>query len=686
MQNSKPQVKALTVMQAKLGDQPASPSRRRLIQNLSAAAATVAAVGTASSAAAIQLCLPEDSRQPLLGPPSIRTADVSPNLGVTFPFQDPMTDLKAVFQIGLAFAPEPFGALLNVFLDLIFPAFGSSQSVWDSIKAQVDAEIDKAIQQAKINAETQNMETVLGYAPVPGGFVALLNRLQDTINGCPQNPSSCQGTGPDTTSDLVSQIQTQFVQQSGQFQPGDGATPGQPLPAVDTDKPMPDAIQLLPLFVQFANLHILFLRDQINAGAKYGLTQTVINSCLADLRGVINGTTDKPSYLAYVDAQMALAHSWLETNYQRQRPVVQRQKAGDNYHGYSANGAWLAKQIQNNTLTFLEHTVMDFRHMWDHILDGNGNVITNPPQLLLTREVYLGPYGIPDLEDPYPFIDMPWQYQGTSWPPGSGALGILAALPPELLPSVPPPQSAENQLPLTYISVAKLNYNKGGRNWQLPYNSILVTRQGQPFNLYPNSFGISLATQYGGNVIGVKVDLDQYTSRDQSGQFSGMPCATGYLVAEFYFTQEDGSVHAVGYDDVAYEFKNATGYVLTVPKDHILSGITGDDGGYQLFTNVGLDPDKGLIVGSVTFGFKLRDPNLKISTSLLQTAYVTSPTDITIADLVSLVQNAYQALGLDPAELAVLEDELNAAAQWREWDALRVEYRQRKATLAAQAG
>jgi hypothetical protein len=53
---------------------------------------------------------------------------------------------------------------------------------------------------------------------------------------------------------------------------------------------------------------------------------------------------------------------------------------------------------------------------------------------------------------------------------------------------------------------------------------------------------------------------------------------------------------------------------------------------------------------------------------------------------VSLVQNAYQALKLDTAELAVLESELTAAAQWLEWDTLRAEYRQKKTWLAAQAG
>ena len=198
----------------------------------------------------------------------------------------------------------------------------------------------------------------------------------------------------------------------------------------------------------------------------------------------------------------------------------------------------------------------------------------------------------------------------------------------------------------------------------------------------PNTFGISLAEQWGGPVIGVKVDVGKYISRT-SNPFSYMPCSAGYLIGEIYFTQQNGQTHAVGGDDRVYkEMKSFSGEVLDVPQGHMLSGITQVATVRQLYDNI--DAPGMASIGSLIFGFQLVDPELKLSSapSLLRSLYVSAASG-DLDDLIRIAQAAALARGFDFAdvEATALKARLASYAETYDWDIGRVLFQSSLARL-----
>jgi hypothetical protein len=676
---------ALTATQSKRTDQPTSPSRRQLVRDISFAVGA-AAVGAAGLARAASSAHTPSYDPHLAAHPA--NASMAASNDLTFPFQDPLNDVKAIIQLGLAFAPEPAGAILDVLLELFWPE--NEGNVWDSIKSQVAGEIANAIYQNNINSQTDYMMRKLGDTSIQGGFLALLARLQDDMNGTdPKNNPRIP--------ERVKSLLDLFTFFSSDFQPSDAVRDGQTYNP-DTHQPgAPFAVQTLPLFVQFANLHILFLRDQVLNGDKFGLSDALRKECLADLQEALRGVGQQgkpgyiPSYQKYVDMQMDAGRRWYEAKYQSRRKYVKEEGpdffAGSMSGSARASGAWEAKKTQNAALTYLEHTVVDFRKLWDLILDNNGNVNPHPPQLTLNREVYLGPYGIPDLRDvDVWYWDKVMDYFLDGNCNGECALGkkIINMDPP--IPDVPGPKSAVTENPIVCFLIPFVTLNEYGRWWCLPrWDNPKIARV--PASHGSGSWNDYFKTQdccwmetieaWGGEVIGIEVATSWYIRRN----LGYMGC-TGEMISGLRFTSKNGSVFDHGWTpDEQKEIKRRSQQTVPVPKDHVLSGITPISGTAALWHNMGYDGWN--TISSMTFGFKLKNQVLKLSMSLLKTVYKTSLAQMTLTELSHFATKVYHDRNWDINELTVLDKELAQVSKQQDWHAARAEYHQTQAKISA---
>jgi len=549
--------------------------------------------------------------------------------GVTFPFTDPLNDLKSVFDFGLNLIPGVGGALAVVF-DLMFPSL-AGPNLWDEIKDRINQLIEHAIEESVIAAMQIALRGSDAPSASPGGLQAVLATFARDISNYKPGDTLLDGEAVD--------IRNLFIDQVGLFQPAGWEQ------------------QTLPLFAQFANLHLLFLREVIRHGAGYGVKADTIQA----LQGDIDGYTDAQGvhhdgylkqYCNYVDATLPEVKAKLEQDYQATRSIdwyagthlevvasADASAYSEDLQGYVATGTWGARKKQNAMLTLLTHSVQDYRDLWPTMMNPGGSGVS------LTREVYLGPFGTPDLRDIGITLqgdaDNGWSFNGT--------------------PDVPSPSPATGA-PLNFIAVPCTNENASGRNWAFP-NDVVVNRS------IPGTFGISLAAQWGGPVVGVKVDIGRYVSRT-SDPFSSMPCAAGYLVGEIYFTQHDGGVHVVGGDDRVYkEMKSFVGETLDVPDGHMLSGATVTSTVRQLYDNVGAGGKAS--IGSLIFGFKLMHPDLPVSTSpsLLRSLYVTNA-ETTFDGLVQIARDdaAGRGSAFDAVDAAALLAMLAEYAERNEWD------------------
>lgn len=624
-------------------DAPESVGRREVLRHLSAGALLplAATLPLAASAQQFPVYPPAPETMPPFPSACVRPGLVdglsAASAGVTFPFEDPLNDLKTVFDFGLNLIPGVGGALAAVF-DLFFPEM-SGPNLWDQIKQKIEAMIDQAIEESAIKAMQIALRGSEAPSASPGGLQGLLGAFVRDIGNYQPGDTLLDSEAID--------IRSTFIDQVGFFQPAGWEQ------------------QTLPLFTQFANLHLLFLREVIRHGAKYGVSQNTI----AALQGDLEGYTDSQGvhhdgylkqYCDYVDATLPGVKAKLEQKYASAQNIdydgthlevhytVQYYVGNGrtDLNGYVPVDAWNAKQQQNAILTLMTHAVEDYRALWPTMMNAEGSGVA------LTREVYLGPYGIPDLRDLGITLqgneDDGWSFSG--------------------VPSVATPVAAAD--PLTYIAVPCTTVTSQGRNWAFP-NDVVFNRQ------MSNTFGISLAAQWGGPVVGVKVDIGKYVSRS-SDPFSSMPCSAGYLIGEIYFTQQDGATHVVGGDDRVYkEMKSFSGEVLDVPKGHMLSGVTQAGVVRQLYDNV--DASGRASIGSLIFGFKLIDPDLKLSSapSLLRSLYVSGAQDGGFDDLIGIAQANATARGFDfgDAEAAALLARLEDDARTQEWDVARALFR-----------
>lgn len=512
-------------------------------------------------------------------------------MGVSFPFTDPLNDLKAVFDFGLNLIPGVGGAIAVIF-DLLFPS-SSGPNLWDQIKDKINSMIEHAIEDTVINAMQMALRGSSAPSASPGGLQAMLDTFLRDINAYKPGGTLLDG-------EAIS-IREFFIDQVGIFQPSGWEW------------------QTLPLFTQFANLHLLFLREVTRHGQNYGVKPDTIAALQSDIDGYVDSQGVQhdgcvKQYCQYVDACMSGIRNKLQQDQAAAQPIDWRtgknlevyagQNGDTDNYGFVAVALWAASKKRNSRLSVMTHSVQDFRDLWPTMMNPDGSGIS------LLRELYLGPFGAPDIRDLG--IELDWN------------LGTFNGVPP-----IPEPIAATGPA-LGYVSVPCTDTNTQGRRWAFP-NSI----SSQPMS---DTFGISLSDQFGGPVVGVRVDVGKYISRT-SNPWSSMPCSAGYLIDEIYFTQKDGGTHAVGGDGRVYkEMKSFTGEVLDIPSGNMLSGITVTSTVKQLYSNV--DNHGKTSIGSLIFGFKLIHPDLPVreSPGLLRSLFVTAGGNEPFAAVVDVVR------------------------------------------------
>lgn len=555
---------------------------------------------------------------------------VDPRQDATAPFLDPFNDIKAVFDAGVSLIPG-IGGPLRIFMDLFWPSDQPDMAAM--LLARVQSLIDTAIQKTVLDGLANQLGQPAGATTPATGLNGALAIYASQVKAFNENASA---ENRDTVKNGAMTLHTVFTGMAGSFAPA--------------TEPFADwRPQVLPYFAQFANLHLVFLRDLVwhgpakGAGGKpgYGFDDGGPGSTMDQFRQYFHDT--RAQYVAYATQQLSAIATDLENHYQSQR---------SNYEDDSppmleeyievATGAWSAKKKQNVTNSQMIHLVQDYRDLWQVMDDPGGG------RVRLTRELYYGPYGAPDLQD----IGLPGD--------GSGS-------PPDV-PS--PPASPES--PLTYVAASTgAHITQGGRNFNFP-SAVTTFRAGDPVNLPPyNSYGISLAEQWGGPIVGITVVTGHYASRT-SNPFSNFDNTAGYLVSKLQFTQKNGFVSATtGANGTGWEMKGYQTEVVDVPSGHMLSGVFVPSTVYEFYRSLGKTPTNLTYqsVGSITFGIRMIDPDLPLTLPVIESLYVTNEA-LSLDDVHQAWLQSHQRKGaaVTADGAAALRAEIDAAWDRNLWD------------------
>lgn len=567
-------------------------SRRKALRRMACGALVPLA---APAAASLLTPLPKATAESPLATPGHTRCDGTRSASsgsLVLPGSDPINVLKAMMSIGIGSIPVVGGALAVIF-ELFWPVDG--RSAWEHVKDEVRRMVDQAI-------DTE-VQTQLGLT-IDGVRGALSDHLA-AIRHC---------TGPNAKPEdqalILSSAQT--LQQLFSLKA--------PLFKRDASQLTLDGrCQVLPLYVQVANLHLAFLGDTATHAARYGFSEASTGLFREYFRNAI------AEHCAYVDRALPKLFNELEARYQSRRSEMREDTAPGSKHSFVATGAWWGKKEQNLRRALLITCVEDYRALWPHIA---GNTARPAP---LTREIVLGPYGAPDVAD----------------------IGGLNGHYPDVPPAVVNPGRPIRHVCVPQIDVAR----KKKPSWRFPRN-FEVYREGDGHTVPGDRFGISLDPKYGGNVVGMRVDTSLYISRTVN-PLSDMPCTSGWLVTGVYFTQEDGQTRSVGSSgSVEGEIKGSDGEDVPVPRGHRLWEIQQTSTVKQLYRNIGENTES---VGSVMFAFRLIDPTLAVPPELLERLYVASPVELGVNDLVDLDQRIMAARGdaPTPAEKAALRTHLD---------------------------
>ncbi len=496
---------------------------------------------------------------------------------IVFPITDPVSVVKAALAVSINAIPV-VGGILGAIFELLWPASG--MSVWDQIKDNVTKLVHGAIEDEmlrRLDAVVRGLEDVARDH---------LKRIRDHM----------RSNSPDTRNRLEISIEVTnklFIEKLALFKN-------------DAALSLRARCQILPLYAQLANLHLVFLRDAAVNAAAYGFDVHGTEILLEDFLDALK------NHEKHVDTVLPTLFDALRAEYEANRDKIRVDDSnGFGAPGWSATGAWESKKIENNTRSLLVDFVEDYRKLWPHMEPGAA------PAPLLTRELWFGPYGVPDCSD---INCIPRLHHDGHW--------VFDRKPEVVMPASNPGRA------IRHISVPQIDVKRSSSvRWRFPRN-FEVYREGD--GLTPpssNIFGISLAPQWGGPVVGIRVDTALYISRSISKD-----CATGYLVSGVYFKQHDGRTHSVGSSgDVAREIKGYSGEDAPVPAGHILHEIHQCSTVRGLYRNLGKDAPPGTeSVGSVMFSFKLADPALHLKDELLRRVFVASPTQLSANDLVDM--------------------------------------------------
>ncbi|KAB2896819.1 MAG: hypothetical protein F9K31_12840 [Dokdonella sp.] len=602
------------------------PGRRELLRGLVA--------GTLAGASGLALSGPAravDVYPPLPGmleamPGSCRASGM--RLDTTLPVLDPLNDIKALFDIGVTLIPG-IGGPLRILLDLFWPS--DQPDITEVIMQRVHALIDTAIRDVVLDDLSDRIGHAGSASQPPTGLCGALQVYAGHVQDYIENPTA---DTRDTLKNAAMDLHQTFVSQAGQFAPATA-------PFDDWQQ------QVLPWFAQFANLHLLFLRDLVWHGAAtgvdgkpgYGFADDGAGSTMDTFRRYFS--EQRSQYSAYATQQLAAIASNLESQYQSKRGDYEDNSPwGLEEYIMVATGAWSAKKKQNITNSQMVHLVQDYRDLWQVMDDPAGG------RVRLVRELVYGPYGAPDLQD----LGLPGD--------GSGN-------PPDV-PGLPPSPAGA----LSYLAVATgALVRKGKRNFDFP-SAVVTFRDGDTISQPPYmSYGVALDDAHGGPIVGIVVTSGHYASRT-SNPFSNFDNTAGYLISRLQFTQRNGAVSATpGANGTGWEMKGYADETVDVPSGHMLSGVYEASTVRAFYKGLGFQPTPLTYhsVGSILFGVRMIDPDLKVTPSLLKSVYVTMPAADLDAVHALLLQSYRQrgaalAAPVASAWLARLE------ALWERWD------------------
>jgi hypothetical protein len=378
--------------------------------------------------------------------------------------------------------------------------------------------------------------------------------------------------------------------------------------------------RFLPLFAAFATLHHMLLQDMVLNGKRYGVEPGLVAGDVAKLQQVVatNGVTFDHHWEG---VRFRFINNPIFLGDQNAPVTATRISAPSGNRTYIEDG--LYDKLKSAHATFAQLTVLakDFRDLWPAM----GGLRKGP--VALTRELWLGPYGKPDA------LELPGDYSAIR--PYDGSIvpglnvwqrtsGYAAAAIPEPSPLAPP----------SSVGFDLIDFHRAdGDDWRFPAQPRVVRDP-----------GIAMAH---GPITRVRVDTGHYVSRGVSGSSASIPAA-GHLVAQVYFWHEDGTevTHgglATGPGGDGREMKYYVGEDVAIPSSHVLSGMHVCTRVNNLYHHLGANSLSS--IGSIMFGFRLKDPSLAPTPALLVHLAATHPLGLDVDALLGVAAASAAANG-----------------------------------------
>lgn len=236
-----------------------------------------------------------------------------------------------IFRALESYGPEaiPVGLFLTDLLGALWPE--SKEDVWEQIKDKVEALVNKKLDDALYEQVSEDLQ---GLQNVASDYLRSIDNKYD--------PSEIK-TRWIALNEIILNAKPHFKTAGSEF-------------------------LLLPLFVQFANIHISVLRDMVACGSTWGCSDNEIADYKQDLGKYIKEYTD------YVNTQYANKLNTINP-------------AANKYKTEPFN-------TRNNFIRQCTLTILDYKDLWKY-LDLN-TYPTPPDEIVLTREIYSDPYGLAD--------------------------------------------------------------------------------------------------------------------------------------------------------------------------------------------------------------------------------------------------------------------------------------------------
>ncbi|MTI32416.1 insecticidal delta-endotoxin Cry8Ea1 family protein [Xanthovirga aplysinae] len=293
----------------------------------------------------------------------------------SIPTSDITSTLRDVTLHGI-FEIEPAGLLLGGLATFLWPE--SEEDVWEEIREKVEALVDDKISDFNYKLVSEDLQ----------GLKNVLDRYQMA------EPDS--GGSGQVKIDLFLNADDAFVEALPHFQSKD------------------DQLTLLPLFAQFANLHLGLLREGALSGLDWGMSEADVQNIKLNLTSAIQEYSDYAD-IVYKDGLKDLTNKY--PDYQKD---VQQFNQVNPF-------------IREMTLT-----VLDFREMWNYF---DITQYPNGADVYLDRVIYSDAVGTVDHSSKFSLYDTPptqlistievWGWDRidaikVTYPAGGGPDGITA--------------------------------------------------------------------------------------------------------------------------------------------------------------------------------------------------------------------------------------------------------------------